>query len=60
MRTKSSVRRLDGSRISFEDNALVMLNKQGQPIGNRILGVVASEIRQKRWAKVAAMAPKIV
>jgi large subunit ribosomal protein L14 len=60
VRTKSPVRRMDGTRIEFEDNAIVMLNKQGQPVGNRILGVIANECRQKRWAKVVSMAPKIV
>jgi large subunit ribosomal protein L14 len=60
VRTKGISHRWDGSSISFDDNAVVMLNKQGQPVGNRILGVVAEECRQKRWAKVVAMAPKII
>ncbi|KAJ3270917.1 hypothetical protein HDV01_007314 [Terramyces sp. JEL0728] len=60
VRTHKEVRRLDGSYIKFDDNAVVMLNKQGQPLGNRIMGPIASECRQKRWAKVAALAPKII
>ncbi len=60
VRTTKEVRRLDGSFIKFDDNAVVMLNKQGQPLGNRILGPIASECRQKRWAKVASLAPKII
>jgi large subunit ribosomal protein L14 len=52
--------RLDGSRVGFDDNAVVMINKQGQPIGNRVLGPIAEETRQKRWAKIVSMAPRVV
>ena len=54
------MRRDDGSYVKFDDNAVVMLNKQGQPLGNRVLGPIAMECRQKRWAKIAALAPKII
>ncbi|KAI9206732.1 ribosomal protein L14b/L23e [Polychytrium aggregatum] len=60
VRTAKEVRRLDGSYIKFDDNACVMLNKQGQPLGNRVLGVIGSECRQKRWAKIVSMAPRVV
>jgi large subunit ribosomal protein L14 len=60
VRTKKECRRLDGTYVRFDDNAVIMLNKQGQPIGNRILGVIANECRQKRWGKIVAMAPKVV
>lgn len=60
VRTKGRSQRWDGSTVYFDDNAVVMLNKQKQPVGNRILGVIAEECRQKRWAKVVAMAPKII
>lgn len=60
VRTKGWSQRWDGSSVAFDDNAVVLLNKQGQPIGNRILGVISDECRQKRWAKVVAMAPKII
>ncbi|KAI8812327.1 ribosomal protein L14b/L23e [Cladochytrium replicatum] len=60
VRTRKEVRRLDGTYVRFDDNAVVMLNKQGQPLGNRVLGPIAQECRQKRWAKVVAMAPKLV
>lgn len=53
VRTHKEVRRLDGTYVKFDDNAVVMLNKQGQPLGNRISGPIAMECRQKRWAKVA-------
>ena len=59
VRTKQQVRRLDGTFIKFDDNAVVMLNKQGQPLGNRVLGVIANECRQKRWSKITSLAPKI-
>ncbi|KAI8815620.1 ribosomal protein L14b/L23e [Fimicolochytrium jonesii] len=60
VRTRKEVRRLDGSYVKFDDNAVVMLNKQGQPVGNRVLGAIANECRQKRWAKIVSMAPKVV
>ncbi|KAJ3045245.1 hypothetical protein HDV00_011117 [Rhizophlyctis rosea] len=60
VRTRKEVRRLDGTHIKFDDNAVVMLSKAGQPLGNRVLGVIAAECRQKRWAKIVSMAPKIV
>ncbi|KAJ3306012.1 hypothetical protein HDV03_000549 [Kappamyces sp. JEL0829] len=60
VRCHKEVRRLDGTYCKFDDNAVVMLNKQGQPLGNRVLGPIAAECRQKRWAKIAALAPKII
>ncbi|KAJ3282049.1 hypothetical protein HK104_011126 [Borealophlyctis nickersoniae] len=60
VRCRMEVRRLDGTYVRFDDNAAVMLNKQGQPLGTRVMGVVAAECRQKRWAKVVSMAPKVV
>ncbi|KAI8925580.1 ribosomal protein L14b/L23e [Entophlyctis helioformis] len=60
VRQRKEIRRLDGSFISFDDNAVVMLNKQGQPLGNRVMGAIARECRQKRWAKIVSMAPKVI
>jgi ribosomal protein L14 len=60
VRQVKEIGRLDGSFIKFEDNAVVMLNKQGQPLGNRVLGPIALECRQKRWAKVASLAPRLL
>ncbi|KAJ3056347.1 hypothetical protein HK097_007325 [Rhizophlyctis rosea] len=60
VRTRKENRRLDGTFVRFDDNAVVMLNKQGQPLGNRVMGVIAAECRQKRWAKIVSMAPKVV
>ena len=60
VRTRKEQTRLDGTSIKFGDNAVVMLNKQGQPLGNRILGPISMECRQKRWGKISALAPKII
>ncbi|KAJ3195468.1 Peroxisomal membrane signal receptor PTS1 [Irineochytrium annulatum] len=59
VRTRKEVRRLDGTYIKFDDNAAVLINKGGQPLGNRVMGVIANECRQKRWAKIASLAPKM-
>jgi large subunit ribosomal protein L14 len=60
VRCKKEVMRKDGTRVRFNDNAVVMINKDRQPIGNRIMGVIAAECRQKRWAKIVSLAPRIV
>ncbi|KAI9218525.1 ribosomal protein L14b/L23e [Blastocladiella britannica] len=60
VRTRKEVRRADGRYVRFDDNACVLLNSQGQPMGTRILGVVANEARLLGWAKVVSLAPKVV
>ncbi|TPX36888.1 hypothetical protein SeMB42_g00624 [Synchytrium endobioticum] len=60
VRCRKEVRRLDGTYVKFDDNAVVMLNKQQQPLGNRVLGVLANECRQKRWAKVCSLGGRLV
>jgi large subunit ribosomal protein L14 len=60
VRCRKEVRRKDGSYIKFDDNACVMLNKQGQPLGNRVLGPVSAECRQNKWAKIVSMAPRVL
>jgi large subunit ribosomal protein L14 len=60
VRTKKEVMRKDGTIIQFDDNACVMVNKLGQPLGNRVMGAIAMEARQRRWAKVVSLAPKVV
>ncbi|KAK4123017.1 ribosomal protein L14 [Parathielavia appendiculata] len=57
VRTKQRVQRRDGSVIRFDDNACVLINKAGDPIGSRINGVVGSELRKKKWSKILSMAP---
>ena len=60
VRTKKAVGREDGSYIRFDDNAAVLLNKQGQPVGNRVFGPVARELRRKDFMKVVALAPEVL
>lgn len=56
VRTKYPVRRKDGSVLRFDDNACVLVNKAGDPIGTRINGVVGTELRRKKWSKILSMA----
>ncbi|OMH82197.1 54S ribosomal protein L38, mitochondrial [Zancudomyces culisetae] len=60
VRTKKEIARPDGRFIKFDDNACVLLNSQGQPIGSRILGLVSRELREKNWIKVVSLAPKVI
>jgi large subunit ribosomal protein L14 len=60
VRTKKEVRRLDGSYIKFDDNSAVLLNPQGEPIGTRIFGPVARELRAKRFMKIISLAPEVL
>lgn len=57
VRTRQMTQRPDGSVVKFDDNACVLLNKAGDPVGSRINGVVATELRRKKWSKILSMAP---
>lgn len=57
VRTRYQLQRGDGSCIRFDDNACVLINKGGEPIGSRINGVVGAELRRKKWSKILSMAP---
>ena len=57
VRTKYKVQRRDGSVVRFDDNACVLINKSGDPIGSRINGVVGQELRKKKWSRILSMAP---
>jgi len=57
VRTKYPTQRPDGSQVKFDDNACVLLNKSGDPVGSRINGVVAQELKKKKWSKILSMAP---
>ena len=59
VRTKSKIRRNDGSYLSFDDNAVVIVNKAGEPISTRVFGPVAREIR-KNFSKIASLASEVV
>ena len=60
VRTRSGVRRNDGSLIRFDGNAAVLLNSQLQPIGTRIFGPVTRELRSERFMKIISLAPEVL
>ena len=60
VRTKFAVGREDGTYIRFDENAAVLLNKQGQPIGNRVFGPVARELRGKDFMRIVSLAPEVL
>ena len=60
VRTAKEVRRQDGSYIKFDRNAAVLINAQGEPMGTRIFGPVARELRAKRFMKIVSLAPEVL
>ncbi|MDR1685643.1 MAG: 50S ribosomal protein L14 [Desulfovibrio sp.] len=60
VRTAKELRRMDGSYIKFDTNAAVLLTKQGEPIGTRIFGPVARELRAKNFMKIVSLAPEVL
>jgi len=60
VRTAKETRRADGSYIKFDDNSAVLINPQGDPIGTRIFGPVARELRAKRCMKIISLAPDVL
>jgi large subunit ribosomal protein L14 len=60
VRTCKAVRREDGSYIRFDQNAAVLINDQGEPIGTRIFGPVARELRWKKFMKIVSLAPEVL
>lgn len=60
VRCKNGVRRSDGSRIRFDDSAVVLLNNQKQPIGTRIFGPVTRELRGEQFMKIISLAPEVL
>jgi large subunit ribosomal protein L14 len=60
VRTRKEVQRPDGSFIKFDDNSAVLINPQGEPIGTRIFGPVARELRAKRFMKIVSLAPEVL
>ncbi|MFT6791328.1 MAG: large subunit ribosomal protein L14 [Cellvibrionaceae bacterium] len=60
VRTRSGVRRQDGSKIKFDDNAAVILNNQDAPIGTRIFGPVTRELRGVKFMKIISLAPEVL
>ncbi|MBW7936334.1 MAG: 50S ribosomal protein L14, partial [Flavobacteriales bacterium] len=60
VRTKKEIKRADGSYIRFDDNAVVLLNAQGEMRGTRIFGPVARELREKQFMKIISLAPEVL
>ena len=60
VRTVEGVRRSDGSYIKFDDNACVLIKDDKSPIGTRVLGPVARELREKEFAKIVSLAPEVL
>jgi large subunit ribosomal protein L14 len=60
VRTKTGVRRADGSTVKFDKNAVVLLNKQKEPIATRVFGSVTRELRAKKFIKIASLAPEVI
>ena len=60
VRVRKEQRRKDGSYIRFDRNAAVLINDQGEPIGTRVFGPVARELREKRFMKIVSVAPEVI
>ena len=60
VRTAKEIRRADGSHIKFDDNSAVLVDPQSEPIGTRIFGPVARELRGKNFMKIISLAPEVL
>ncbi len=60
VRTRKEVRRKDGTYIRFDQNAAVLIKEDGTPIGTRVLGPVARELRDKNFMKIVSLAPEVI
>ena len=60
VRTKKEVSRADGSYIRFDSNSAVLVDKDNEPVGTRIFGPVARELRAKRFMKIISLAPEVL
>ncbi|MGH9775846.1 MAG: 50S ribosomal protein L14 [Candidatus Acidiferrales bacterium] len=59
VRTRKEHRRRDGTYIRFDDNAAVLIDDAGEPIGTRVFGPVARELRDKKFTKIISLAPEV-
>ena len=59
VRTSKEMRRRDGTYIRFDDNAAVLINDAGEPVGTRVFGPVARELRDKKFTKIVSLAPEV-
>ncbi len=60
VRTKKEIARVDGTYIRFDTNSAVLINKDNEPIGTRIFGPVARELRAKKFTKIISLAPEVL
>lgn len=60
VRTKKEIRRQDGSYIRFDENAAVIINKESEPVGTRIFGPVARELRERNYMRIVSLAPEVL
>jgi large subunit ribosomal protein L14 len=60
VRTKSRARRRDGSYIRFDENAVVLITAENDPVGTRVFGPVARELRERRFMKIVSLAPEVL
>jgi large subunit ribosomal protein L14 len=60
VRTRKETRRRDGSYIRFDNNAAVLINADGEPVGTRVFGPVARELREKKFLKIVSLAPEVI
>lgn len=60
VRTRQPIRRPDGSVLKFDRNAIVIIDKQKNPVGTRIFGPVARELRDKNFMKIVSLAPEVI
>ncbi len=59
VRTRKEHRRRDGTYIRFDDNAAVLIDEAGEPVGTRVFGPVARELREKKFSKIISLAPEV-
>ena len=60
VRTRKEVRRKDGTYIRFDQNAAVLIKADGEPVGTRVFGPVARELREKKFMKIVSLAPEVI
>jgi large subunit ribosomal protein L14 len=60
VRMRKEQRRRDGSYIRFDENAAVLINEAGEPVGTRVFGPVARELREKKFTKIVSLAPEVL
>ena len=60
VRTRKEIRRRDGTYIRFDENAAVLIKEDGTPLGTRVFGPVARELREKNFMKIVSLAPEVI